>query len=113
MIVTSQNISQDSILVSIDDIKICNVVFNEYDRLQEEVIYYKQMNTISEVVFTTHDSIVDNLLHQISNRDLTILTKDKVHDLDMSIKDAKIKKLKRTNKFILGGSSLLLLLLLL
>ena len=108
----SQNTKNDSVLISVNDIRVCNIVFSEYEQVREELRIYTKITNISGNIILTSDTINENYKLQVSNLKNIIEANEKVTDLKLLDKDRKIKKVRNRANLTTGISILLLILLL-
>jgi len=108
----SQNTKSDSVLISVNDIRVCNIVFSEYEQVREELRIYTKITNISGNIILTSDTINENYKLQVSNLKNIIEANEKVTDLKLLDKDRKIKKVRNRANLTTGISILLLILLL-
>jgi len=111
-IAISNDTKKDSILVSIDDIKVCNIVFSDYDRVIEENIIYSKITNISNIIINTEDDVISNLQLEVSNLRKIINTKDEVTELKLLEEERKTKKARNRANITTGVGIVLLILLL-
>ena len=88
----SQSTYQDSILISKDQLKKTNLIFNDRDRvislnknLSEQIVYYNSLLEIQSKKDSLHNLKINNLDSIVNYQDRIIIQKDK------KIKSDKIK----------------------
>ena len=110
---TCQNVSKDSVLVSIKDIREANLVFIERDKIADELRVCRNMNEINTALVMTDDSVISHLETEVRNLKSIDSSKDKIHEAEYSVLDNKYKKLKKVTLFGGGTMSVIIILLLL
>jgi len=107
-----QIIEKDSVLVAIDDIKLVNVVFSDYDRLNEEVRISSTINSISVSIIKVEEKVTDNLEVEVDNLRKVIELKNKANELEIENQKRKTKKARTRANITTVGAILLVVLLL-
>lgn len=105
------DVTNDSIKVSVDDIKKANIIFAEYNATILELSYYEQMNSINVAQVTTADSIITKLELKVNNLDSIIAVQKKLNTTVVNDITARYNRLKRNT--IIGGSGVGLIFILL
>lgn len=108
-----QNTQADSVLISIDRLRVANLLFAERDYYEEAYFNCKEIASIQVNTIRTQDSIYAQLESKITNLEFIIDAKDDIISIEKDKAEAIEAKYKKERKFIIGGGGALLVLLLL
>lgn len=108
---TCQTTQRNIVEVPIEYIKTANQVFVDRERLEAELVAYREINMIQAVIISNSDTIIKKLELNITNLNLVIGSKEKLHKAEIDILEDRLKKSKRAN-ILTGGVSALFIVLL-
>lgn len=102
---------KDTVLTSIEYIRIANIIFNERDYLSDEVYFCNEINKLNARLVNDSDSVINKLELKVENLELINGYKDKQLKLEQ-LKLLKATKTHRKEKFaFMGGAGVLIILL--